>query len=684
MAVFPLSPFLSHIIAELHSGLREKWGIHPTAIFFNSSTMHFRILSLFFLLTVPPLAAQQIHTNRPNPAVLPLPKSEDAFHFLVFGDRTGGPESGLEVLKQAVADTNLLDPDLVMTVGDLLPGYNNASRWMEDLAKYKTIMQNLKMPWFPVAGNHDIYWRGPDRPVDEHVPLYEKHFGPLWYWFQHKGSAFIVLFSDEGTDNNKPRDFTDPKQQQVSPAQMAWLESTLKETAGLKHAFVFLHHPRWVTETYPASNWDQVHNILKAPGHIRAVFAGHVHRLRFDGDRDGIQYITLGTTGGSMPGHYPNAGYLHHMNLVTVRPDGIKVGIIPVGQVMDPKQFTPDFIAEINKLRDTEFQLTPSPISLDETGIGAGLLEFSITNPAAHPIEVTVVPAGAVKEWVPSTDHLMVKLDPGQTHRGSFSLIRTRRGFEEGFTVPAIEFSVELLLPGLRVPLPPRRITLPVALKSLTESFFTSATNRSLAFNGKQAVRVEMGAKTLPEGPFTVEAWVRPAADGGSGDVVSKAEQSEFALNLAGNVPGFHVMLGGKYESAIATAPVPTNAWTHLAGVYDGKQMTLYVDGQPSATRNASGPRATNPLPLYLGANPDAKSQPTQFYTGSLDEVRLSRTARYTTAFTPAKTHASDADTILLFPCDSLLGPFLPSRTQNVIYGLAELAPTLGDAPFPR
>ena len=45
-----------------------------------------------------PAAAQQIQTNRPNPAILPLPKSEDAFHFLVFGDRTGGPEAGLDVL----------------------------------------------------------------------------------------------------------------------------------------------------------------------------------------------------------------------------------------------------------------------------------------------------------------------------------------------------------------------------------------------------------------------------------------------------------------------------------------------------------------------------------------------------------------------------------------------------------
>lgn len=628
-----------------------------------------------------PAAAQQIHTNRPNPAVLPLPKSDDAFHFLVFGDRTGGPEAGLDVLKQAVADTNLLDPDLVMTVGDLLPGYTDAGQWMRDFGKYKSIMQGLRMPWFPVAGNHDIYWRGPNRPRGENEPLYEKHFGPLWYWFQHKGSAFIVLFSDEGNGTDAPRDFTSPDQQKISPAQLAWLEATLKETAGLKHAFVFLHHPRWVSQTYPGSDWDQVHTLLKAPGNVRAVFAGHVHRLRFDGERDGIQYITLGTTGGSMPGHYPGAGYLHHMNLVTVRPEGIKVGIIPVGQVMDPKQFTPDFIADIDKLRNTEFQLTPSPISLDETGLGAGLLEYGITNPVAHQIEVTVIPAGAVKEWVPSADSLTVTLDPGQTHRGSFSLIRTRRGFDSGFTVPAIEFSVELLLPGLRVPLPPRRITLPVTLKSVSETFFANAPDQVLELDGKSAIRVELGAQSLPQGPFTLETWVRPPADNSSGDLVSKAEQSEFALNLAGNVPGFHAHIGGKYESAISTTAIPAGQWTHLAGVFDGARMVLYVNGQPAATREATGARATNPLPLYLGANPDAKSKPTQFFTGDLEEVRLSSTARYTGTFTPSQKHTSDADTLLLFPCDTMLGPFLPSHSSMARNGVAEGTPVLGKAP---
>ena len=59
-------------------------------------------------------------------------------------------------------------------------------------------------------------------------------------------------------------------------------------TSGFRvlYVFVFLHHPRWLLDRYPGSDWERVHGALQDAGNVKAVFAGHIHRMRYDGTRD--------------------------------------------------------------------------------------------------------------------------------------------------------------------------------------------------------------------------------------------------------------------------------------------------------------------------------------------------------------------------------------------------------------
>ena len=81
------------------------------------------------------ISENRFTTTRETALAVPVAKQEEAFQFLIYGDRTGGVPEGLSILEQAVTDTNLLDPDFVMTVGDLIQGYNETPEWIEQMKR---------------------------------------------------------------------------------------------------------------------------------------------------------------------------------------------------------------------------------------------------------------------------------------------------------------------------------------------------------------------------------------------------------------------------------------------------------------------------------------------------------------------------------------------------------------------
>jgi hypothetical protein len=109
------------------------------------------------------------------------------------------------------------------------------------------------------------------------------------------------------------------------------------------------------------------------------------------------------------------------------------------------------------------------------------------------------------------------------------------------------------------------------------------------------------------------------------------------------------------YVSAGADRPWDFARWTHIALTYDGARVRFFVDGRLTGEAEATGPVTPNTLPLVIGADVDAQGRAVSFWKGDLDEVRLSRVARYTQEFEPARRLSRDADTIVLLGFDEPL-----------------------------
>ncbi|MBM4040854.1 MAG: LamG domain-containing protein [Planctomycetes bacterium] len=237
-------------------------------------------------------------------------------------------------------------------------------------------------------------------------------------------------------------------------------------------------------------------------------------------------------------------------------------------------------------------------------------------------------------------------------------------------------------------------------LRSEAEAALSPAPSMPATTGGDFAL--ELNGQTdymeIPDDPafhletFTLEAWVwrRP----GGGDL-----QHVFAKDFGSSyIESFGVFIrnkglwnytigyGPRAEIRATAVECIPRTWTHCALVFDRGDCALYVNGKQAGRAQFAPTPLYDEQPFHIGADLD-HGRVGYFWSGAIDEVRLSSAARYSGEFAPARRFTPDAQTVLLLHLDEGEGATARDSSRGahhaLIHGARFIRPDKLDAAAP-
>ncbi len=254
--------------------------------------------------------------------------SPDQFQFAIVSDRTGGHRA--KIFSQAVQRLNLLQPEFVLSVGDLIEGYTTKDETIQkEWKEFTDITAKFEMPFFYVPGNHDLVSK-------ELNAEWEKRFGRKYYHFVYKNTLFLAVSSEETDTTGKTPRYAASL---ISAEQTAYFKKVLEDNKDVKWTMVFLHKPLWIDKDLEKNGWAAFEKLLD--GRKMTAFCGHVHRYQ-KFTRNGNTYYQLATTGGGSRMRGVEYGEFDHIAWITMKADGPRIANVMLDGILPEDLKTPE------------------------------------------------------------------------------------------------------------------------------------------------------------------------------------------------------------------------------------------------------------------------------------------------------------------------------------------------------
>ncbi len=251
-----------------------------------------------------------------------LNNDPEEFQFAIVSDRTGGHRD--KIFSRAVEKLKLMQPEFVVSVGDLIEGGNKPKEQLEaEWKEFDEYVARLPMPFFYVPGNHDV---GVLRSAD----LWKERLGRRYYHFRYKNVLFVCLNSEDPPGAGAGR---------FSKEQIEFVRQTLAANRDVRWTIVALHKPVWTAADQENRGWLDIEKALADRPYT--VFCGHVHRYQ-KFVRNGRNYYQLATTGGGSKMRGVPYGEFDHIVWVTMKKAGPVFANVMLDAILPDDLRTPE------------------------------------------------------------------------------------------------------------------------------------------------------------------------------------------------------------------------------------------------------------------------------------------------------------------------------------------------------